>query len=65
MILNEKDMYMQHDVVIFMREREKYIATIISLPLGGGTGVIVECDDDLLWLEKSDIAGYTYKSRLC
>lgn len=64
MILNEKDMYGIHDIVIFMRESEKCIATIISLPLCGA-GVIVEFDDDLCWLEKSDIAGYTYKSRLC
>jgi hypothetical protein len=65
MILNQNDMYVLNDVVTFIRDSERCLATIVGLPSKGGTGVIVEFQDDLLWLEKSDISEYMYKSRLC
>jgi tRNA G26 N,N-dimethylase Trm1 len=53
------------DVVIFILEsKKKYISTIVDLD-PYGSGVMVEFNDDLCWLGKSDIVGYTYKSRLC
>ncbi len=63
MILNQNDMYGLHDVVTFVCAGRRWLATIVGLD-PDGTGVIVEFQDDLLWLEKSDISEYTYKSRL-